>query len=101
MKSWHNNLLSAQKSMASEGWLALVDAQENADPMAAASSSLGVGERNPFGFDGSNHFRLDWGSSSDNCFCAPVFCPSTSGSIGIDGVINLVRSNGGDTASTL
>ena len=35
----HNDLLSVQKSMMIEGLLALVDVQDNADSMAAASSS--------------------------------------------------------------
>ena len=39
MKTFHNNLLSVQKSMVVEGWLALVDDQVKADSMAAASSS--------------------------------------------------------------
>ena len=39
MRAWHNDLLSVQKSMAVEGWLPLMDAQDNADSMAAASSS--------------------------------------------------------------
>ena len=38
-KVWHNDLLSAQKSMGIGGWLALVDIQDNADSMAAASFS--------------------------------------------------------------
>ena len=37
-RAWHNDLLSVQKSMAIERWLALVDVQDNADSMAAASS---------------------------------------------------------------
>ena len=39
MRARRNDLLSVQKSMATEGWLALVDAQDTADSMAAASSS--------------------------------------------------------------
>ena len=35
----HNDLLSVQKSMEFEGWLALVDVHARADSMAAASSS--------------------------------------------------------------
>ena len=44
---------------------------------------------------------LDWGSSSDICCWVPISCPSTSGSISVDGVFNLVRSNDGETASAL
>ena len=39
MRASHNDLLSLQKSMVIEGWLALADVQDNADSMAAASSS--------------------------------------------------------------
>ena len=39
MRASHNDLLSVQKSMVIEGWLALADVQDNADSMAAASSS--------------------------------------------------------------
>ena len=39
MRASHRDLLSVQKSMEIEGWLVLVDVQENADFMAAASSS--------------------------------------------------------------
>ena len=35
----HNDLPSVQKSMAIEGWLTLVDVQDNAESMAAACSS--------------------------------------------------------------
>ena len=35
----HKDLLSVQKSMETEGWLALADVQDSADSMAAASSS--------------------------------------------------------------
>ena len=35
----HNDLLSMQKSMEFEGWLALVDVHDKADSIAAASSS--------------------------------------------------------------
>ena len=38
MRAWHNYLLSMQKSMAIEGWLALVKAQDDADFMAVGSS---------------------------------------------------------------
>ena len=39
MKTFHNDLLSVQKSMVVERWLALVDDQVKADSMTAASSS--------------------------------------------------------------
>ena len=39
VRTSHRDLLSVQKSMEIEGWLALVDVQGNADFMAAASSS--------------------------------------------------------------
>ena len=39
MRASHRDLLSVQKSMEIEGWLALVDVKDNADFMAAASSS--------------------------------------------------------------
>ena len=39
MRTSHKDLLSVQKSMEIEGWLALADVQDNADSMAAASSS--------------------------------------------------------------
>ena len=39
MRASHNDLLSVEKSMVIEGWLALADVQDNADSMAAASSS--------------------------------------------------------------
>ena len=39
MRASHNDLLSVQKSMEIEGWLALADVQDSADSMAAASSS--------------------------------------------------------------
>ena len=38
MRGSHNDLLSAQKSMGTEGWLTLVDVQDNADSLVAASS---------------------------------------------------------------
>ena len=53
----------------------------------------------PLVFDGGNHSRLDWGSSSDKCCCTPVSCPSTSGSISVDSVTRLVRGNDGEAAS--
>ena len=37
MRASHNYLLSTKKRMAIDGWLALVDVQDNADSMAAAS----------------------------------------------------------------
>ena len=39
MRASHKDLLSVQKSMEIEEWLALVDVQDSADSMAAASSS--------------------------------------------------------------
>ena len=39
MRASHKDLLSVQKSMEIEGWLALADVQDSADSMAAASSS--------------------------------------------------------------
>ena len=39
MRASNKNLLSGQKSREIERWLTLVDAQDNADFMAAASSS--------------------------------------------------------------
>ena len=93
IRASHMELLSVQKSMEIEGWLVLVDVQNNADSMA-------TGECSSFGFDGLGiHFRLDWGSSSDNCCCNSVSCPSTSGSISVDGVISLIWSNGGKAAT--
>ena len=38
MRASNNDLLSVQKRMVIEGWLALVDVQVKADFMAAASS---------------------------------------------------------------
>ena len=38
MRASQKDLLSVQKSKEIEGWLALVDVQDNADSMAAASS---------------------------------------------------------------
>ena len=40
MRAWHKDLLSVQKNMEIEGWLALVDVHDSADSMAAASPSL-------------------------------------------------------------
>ena len=39
VRASHKDLLSVQKSMEIEGWLTLVDVQDIADSMAAASSS--------------------------------------------------------------
>ena len=39
IRSSHNDLLSVQKSMETEGWLALLDVYDKADSMAPASSS--------------------------------------------------------------
>ena len=39
MRASHKDLLSVQKSMVIEGWLALVSVQVSADSMTAASSS--------------------------------------------------------------
>ena len=39
MRASHMDLLSVQKSMEIEGWLALAAVQDSADSMAAASSS--------------------------------------------------------------
>ena len=39
MRASHKDVLPVQKSMDIEGWLALVSVQDNADSMAAASSS--------------------------------------------------------------
>ena len=39
MRASHKDLLSVQKSMEIEGWVALVSVQDSADSMAAASSS--------------------------------------------------------------
>ena len=39
MRALHRELLSVQRSMEIEGWLALVDVQNNANSVAAASSS--------------------------------------------------------------
>ena len=40
MRAWHKDLLSVQKNMEIEGWLALVDVHDSADSMAAAFPSL-------------------------------------------------------------
>ena len=90
MRASHTDLLSLQKRMVIEGWLALADVQIKVDSMAAASPLVRAGEHSTFGFDGDNHFRLDWGSSSNNCCRAPVSYPSTSGSISVNGTIDLV-----------
>ena len=39
MRASHKDLLSVQKSTVNEGWLALVSVHDNADSMAAVSSS--------------------------------------------------------------
>ena len=39
MRASHKDLLSVQKSMEIEGWLALADVHNSADSMAVASSS--------------------------------------------------------------
>ena len=39
MRALHKDLLSVQKSMENEGWLALVEVQDSTDSMKAASSS--------------------------------------------------------------
>ena len=39
MRTSYDDLLSVQNSMEVEGWLALVEVQDSADSMAAASSS--------------------------------------------------------------
>ena len=39
MRASHKDLLFVQKSMAIEGWFALVDVQDSRDSMAAPSSS--------------------------------------------------------------
>ena len=39
MRASHRDLLSVQRSMEIEGWLALVDVENNANSMAATSSS--------------------------------------------------------------
>ena len=44
----HKDLLSVQKSMEIEGWLVLVDAQDCADSMAAASSTYELVKILPF-----------------------------------------------------
>ena len=36
------------------------------------------------------YIRLERESSSDNCSCTPVFCSSTSGSIGVNNVVSLI-----------
>ena len=38
MRALHKDLLSVQKSMENEGWLALVEVQDSTDSMEAASS---------------------------------------------------------------
>ena len=54
-----------------------------------------AGEGTSFCFDDGDYFRLVRGSSSDDCCCMPVSCSSTSGSIGVNKVISLVRNDGG------
>ena len=39
MRASHNDLVSVQNSILFERWLALMDGQDNADSMAAVSSS--------------------------------------------------------------
>ena len=48
MRASHKDLLSVQKGMELEGWLALVDVQDSADSMAAASSSYELVKILPF-----------------------------------------------------
>ena len=48
MRASHKDLLSVQKSMEIDGWLALADDQDSADSMAAASSSLELVKVLPF-----------------------------------------------------
>ena len=48
MRASHKDLLSVQKSMEIEGWLALVNNQDSADSMATASSSQELVKVLPF-----------------------------------------------------
>ena len=48
MRASHKDLLSVQKSMEIDEWLALGDDQDSADSMAAASSSLELVKVLPF-----------------------------------------------------
>ena len=48
MRASHKDLLSVQKSMEIEGWLALVNVQDSEDSMAAASSSYELVKVLPF-----------------------------------------------------
>ena len=96
MRASHNDLLSVQKAIEIERWLVLVDVQDND---VSCFLLVVAGEHSPFSFDGGNHFRFDWGSSSDNCCCIPVFRPSTRQSIHVDGAISLVWSNGDEAVS--
>ena len=89
MRASHNDLLSVQKSMEIEGWLAFLNIQDNADWMFLTEWT---GECSSFGFDGGNHFRLEWGSSNNNC-CGTPFFSSTNRSISV------VRRNGEEAAS--
>ena len=89
MRASHNDLLSMQKRMEIEGWLALVDFQDNADSMAAASSSQELVNVLPLVLMAVT--TLDWiGDPLVTTAGAPVSCPCTSGSISEDGVASLV-----------
>ena len=73
VRAWHKDLLSVKKSMEIEGWLTLVEVHDS------CFLPIGTGKRSSFGFDGGNHFRLQWGFSSDNCCCTPISCHYISG----------------------
>ena len=83
-----------------EGQLALVDVQDNADSIAAASSSYELVSILPLVLMVVT--TSGWiGDPLVTTVAAPsVSCPSTSRFISADGVISLVRSNDVEAAST-
>ena len=101
IKAWHNDFVSLQKSIMIEGWLALVDGQNNADSLAAASSLEELVNVLPLLL--MMVTTLGWiGNPPVITAAAPLFLvpPSPSGSIGVDDAISLVQANDGETASS-
>ena len=84
--------------MAIDGWLALVDVQDNADSMAAASSSYELVNVLPLVLMAVTTSGKIGDPLVTTAAASPVCCHSPCGSIGVEGVISLVRSNDGEIA---
>ena len=90
MRASHKDLLSVQKSVEIEGWLAVVDVHNNSDSMATTSSLYELVNVLPLVLMVVTTSGWRGDPLVTNCCYTLISCPSTSRSICVNGVISLI-----------